>query len=135
MNCNIEPDDKKEFGIQAYKTLVKLYGNKNHYEVLEIKYSVRTLNYPASWECWALAAFMLPANIGEYLRAHNTPMSVLNMKKSMVLAMTDNKTDTLNQPTYKGNYDVEVSELTKMNLVNIIAFYSGYDVGHSTVSL
>jgi len=135
MSCNIEPTDKKAFGINVYKKLRELYGIKNHYDIPEIQNSLEVLEYPASWECWALVAFMLPANVGEYLRANNTPMDVLEMKREIIRAMTDGNRDSLNLPgEFKGNYNVEISQLTQMNLVNIVAIYSGYDIGRDLVA-
>ena len=49
MSCNIEPTDKKEFGINVYKKLNDTYGQKNYYEVAEIKEVVKVLDYPVSW--------------------------------------------------------------------------------------
>ena len=135
MQCKLEPTDKKEFGISVYKKLHDLYGMKNHYEIPEIQNSLKILDYPSSWECWALVAFMLPANVGEYLRAKETPMDVLNMKREIIRAMTDGKRDKLNLPgTFKGEYDVQTSQLTQMNLVNIVAMYSGYKIGRDLVT-
>ena len=135
MNCNMEPADKKEFGISVYKKLHDLYGMKNHYELAEIQNSLKVLDYPLSWECWALVAFMLPANAGEYLRTEETPMNVLDMKREIIRAMTDGNRDSLNLPgAVKGEYDVETSQLTQMNLVNIVAMYSGYKIGRNLVN-
>lgn len=134
MSCSIEPTDKKEFGINVYKKLHELYGMKNHYEIPEIQNSLDILEYPSAWECWALVAFMLPANISEYLRTKGTPMNVLEMKREIVRAMTDGNRDSLNLPSkVRGEYDVEVSQLTQMNLVNLIAFYVGYRSGRELV--
>ena len=135
MSCNIEPTDKKAFGINVYKKLHDLYGMKKHYEIPEIQNSLEILEYPSSWECWAFVAFMMPANVGEYLRAKGTPMDVLEMKRKIIRAMTDDNRDSLNLPNeFKGNYDVQTSQLTQMNLVNIVAMYSGYRIGRDLVT-
>lgn len=129
MSCSTEPTDKKAFGINVYKKLNDLYGRKKHYEVAEIQNSIKSLDYPVSWECWALVAFMLPANVGEYLRAKETPMNVLDMKRDMLKAMTYGERDSLNTPEFTGGKDIELSQLTQLNLVEIVSFYAGYSMG------
>jgi len=134
MSCG-ELVNKKEFGIQIYQTLKEKYGHKNYYEVIEIKETVKQLHYPESYECWALVAFMLPANVGEYFRAHGTPMKVLEMKKEFIRAMTDGTKESLNLPSGPKNmYDIEIPELTKANLVDVIALYEGRSLGYEIVS-
>ena len=127
--------NKKDFGIQVYKKLKETYGHKNHYDVIEIKEIVKILNYPESYECWALVAFMMPANVGEYFRAHGTPMKVLEMKKEFIRAMTDGSKESLNIPSGpKSMYDIEIPELTKANLVDVIALYEGRSLGYEIVT-
>lgn len=133
MSCSTEPTDKKAFGINVYKKLNDLYGRKKHYEVAEIQNSIKSLDYPVSWECWALVAFMLPANVGEYLRAKETPMNVLDMKRDMLKAMTYGERDSLNTPEFTGGKDIELSQLTQLNLVEIVSFYAGYSMGRDFV--
>jgi len=133
MSCSTEPTDKKAFGINVYKKLNDLYGRKKHYEVAEIQNSIKSLDYPISWECWALVAFMLPANVGEYLRAKETPMNVLDMKRDMLKAMTYGERDSLNTPEFTGGKDIELSQLTQLNLVEIVSFYAGYSMGRDFV--
>lgn len=135
MSCNTEPVDKKIFGIRIYNKLNELYGKKDYYEVFEIQNSLKVLDYPVSLEHWAMVAFMLPANVGEYLHAKATPMNVLDMKREMILAMTDGKRDSLNLPSvFKSGEDFETSSLTQMNLVNIVAMYAGYTIGRDLVN-
>lgn len=135
MRCNIDPVNKKEFGINVYKNLHEKYGQKNYYEVSEIKEVVKRLGYPVSYECWALVAFMMPANAGEYFRAKETPMDILGMKREFILAMTDGAKNNLTLPSGpKTMYDLEIPELTKVNLVNFIALYEGKNMGIDFVS-
>jgi len=134
MSCG-DLTNKKEFGIRIYQKLKEKYGQKNHYDVTEIKEVVSLLNYPKSHECWALVAFMMPANVGEYFRAQGTPMKVLEMKKEFILAMTDGSKESLNLPNGpKSMYDIEIPELTKVNLVNFIALYEGRSLGYDLVT-
>jgi galactitol-specific phosphotransferase system IIB component len=139
MSCSIEPTDKKEFGIDVYKYLRKTYGAKDYYEVVEIKNTVKYLDYPVSWECWALVAFMLPANVGEYFRSKGTPMDVVQMKKEFINTMTDGKRDTLSLPRdVNYEYDVEPSEIVKVlthrSLTNYFAARAGYRIGRGLFS-
>ena len=76
IHCGIEPTDKKAFGIAIYKYLRGIYGEKDYYEVSEIEDAVAMLGYPEVWECWALVAFMLPANVGEYFRSRGMPLTM-----------------------------------------------------------
>jgi len=123
--------NKKEFGVCVYQKLKEKYGQKTYYEVNEIQKVVSILNYPKNYECWALVAFMMPANVGEYFRAHGTPMNVLEMKKEFILAMTDGTKESLNLPSGpKTMYEIEIPELTKVNLVNFIALYEGKSMGY-----
>lgn len=132
MSCNIEPTDKKEFGINVYKKLNHTYGQKNYYDVSEIKEVLKVLDYPVSWECWALVAFMMPANVGEYFRAKGTPVDVLEMKKKFISEMTDGKRDSLSLPSgVRGEYDLNVEPLTQGNLVHVFALYAGYNIGRT----
>jgi len=127
--------NKKEFGVRVYQKLKEEYGQKKYYEVSEIQQVVSILNYPKNYECWALVAFMMPANVGEYFRAHGTPMKVLEMKKEFILAMTDGSKESLNLPSGpKTMYDIEIPELTRVNLVNFIALYEGRSLGIDLVS-
>ena len=134
MSCSIEPTDKKEFGINVYKKLNDTYGQKNYYEVAEIKEVLKVLDYPVSWECWALVAFMMPANVGEYFRAKGTPKDVLEMKKKFISEMTDGKRESLSLPSgIRSEYDVEPSQLMKLlthrSLTNYFAARVGYNIG------
>jgi len=133
MKC-LEPTDKKTFGLDVYKKLNDDYGQKRHYEVAEIEDSVIALGYLGAYTCWALVAFMLPANVGEYFRAKGTPMDVLMMKREFILAMTNGERNSLNLPKgVKSMYDIEVEELTQMNLVNMTAMYIGLNLGNSLI--
>ena len=134
MSCNIEPTDKKEFGINVYNYLRETYSSKDYYGIVEIKAAVKSLDYPVPWECLALVAFMLPANAGEYFRIKGTPMDIVNMKKEFINAMTDGKRDSLSLPSgIRSEYDVEVSEVVKLltnrSLVNLFAAKIGYRIG------
>ena len=91
MGCRIEPTNKKEFGTSMYVALKKEYGYKNHYEVLEIKEIFTQLGYPNDWLCWAMIAFMLPANVGEYFRAIGKPVDIVEIKRKFIKEMTDGK--------------------------------------------
>ena len=94
------------------------------------------MDYPVSWECWALVAFMMPANVGEYFRAKGTPMDVLEMKKKFISEMTDGKRDSLSLPSgIRSEYDIEPSQLMKLlthrSLTNYFAVYVGYRIGRN----
>jgi len=133
MECNI-PVDKKEFGISIYKKLYETYGYKNYYDISQISKTVEHLGYPKSWECWALVAFMLPANVGEYFRSQGLVLDVVEMKRQLIRAMTNGKQDTLVLPDgFNGEYDVEISQLPHMNLINMFAFSIGYEIGSGLV--
>jgi hypothetical protein len=56
MSCNKNLNNKKEFGINIYKELNSSYGQKNHYELLELRSALKQLEYPSYWECWAFKA-------------------------------------------------------------------------------
>jgi len=134
MSCSIEPTNKKEFGIQIYHLLKKEYGYKNYYEVSEIKEVFQDIGYPNAWLCWAMIAFMLPANAGEYFRAIGKPVDIVDIKRKFIKEMTDGKFDRLNVPTHeepvasKGEgYDINIFNIDKINLVDIIEAYNGDD--------
>jgi len=132
MGCNIEPTNKREFGINMYEALKKEYGYKNHYEVSEIKEVFNQIAYPNSWLCWAMIAFMLPANVGEYFRAINKPINIVDMKRKFIKEMTDGKLDRLyvsrhNEPNNSAGYDINIFNYDKINLVDIIEAYNGDD--------
>jgi len=62
-------------------------------------------------------------------------MKVLEMKKEFILAMTDGSKESLNLPNGpKSMYDIEIPELTKVNLVNFIALYEGRSLGYDLVT-
>jgi hypothetical protein len=129
-HCSIEPTNKREFGISVYAYLREQYGEKDHYSVPEIEKAVRSLDYPEAWECWALVAFMLPANAGEYFRSREIPMDVLSMKRAFIREMTEGERDTLRLSRQRiPDNDLTPAPLTQMNLVNLIAFYAGYRIG------
>lgn len=135
MSCNIELKNKKEFGINVYKELNSSYGQKNHYELLEIRSVLKKLEYPSTWECWAFVAFMMPANVGEYLRSQGTPMDIVEMKKEFIKEMTNGKRDSLSIPSniIKMYEDVEPSQLMKLlthrSMTNYFAAHAGYNIG------
>jgi len=134
MSC-VKLKNKKEFGINVYKELNSTYGQKNHYELLEIRNALKKLGYPSNLECWAFVAFMLPANVGEYLRSQGTPMNIVEMKKEFIREMTDGKRDTLSIPsTIISMYeDIEPSQISKLltnrSMTNYLAAYAGYSLG------
>jgi len=135
MSCNIKLNNKKEFGINVYKELNSIYGQKNHYELLEIRNVLKKLEYPSNLECWAFVAFMMPANVGEYLRSQGTPMNIVEMKKEFIAEMTDGKRDSLSIPsnTISMYEDIEPSQLIKLlthrSLTNYFAAHAGYSIG------
>ena len=129
MHCK-EPINLKEFGLDVYKNLNEKFGKKDYYEVTEIKESVRVCEYPVAYECWALVAFMMAANAGEYFRALGTPMDIVEIKRKLIRSMTDGKKNSLVLPSGpKDMYDLEIPELTKVNLVNFMALYEGETLG------
>ena len=132
MGCHSEPTNKKEFGISIYVSLKKEYGYKNHYEVAEIKEVFTQLDYPNDWLCWAMIAFMLPANVGEYFRAIGKPIDVVEIKRKFIKEMTDGKKDrlnvsTYNAPTTSSGYDINIFNYDRINLIDIIEAYNGDD--------
>ena len=134
MNHDTGPIDKKDFGVNIYKFLYETYGNKDYYEVTEIQDAVQALDYPISWECWALVAFMLPANAGEYFRSKGTPMNIVEMKKEFIETMSDGKQNRVTQSSrIRAEYDIEPSEiiksLTHRSLTNYFAARIGYSLG------
>ena len=134
MNC-LEPTNKKSFGIDVYKKLNEMFGQKNYYDVVEIETAIASLEYRIEYSCWAFVAFMLPANVGEYFRTKGTPLNILEMKRELILAMTDGERNSLNLPKgVKSMYDIEIEELTQMNLVNIVSIYTGYRLGRDIIN-
>jgi len=133
MGCKIEPNNKKEFGISMYAALKKEYGYKNHYEVSEIKEVFHQIGYPNSWLCWAMIAFMLPANVGEYFRAIGKPVNIVDMKRKFIQEMTDGKLNRLDVSTYQEptgsieGYNINIFNYDNINLVDIIDAYNGDD--------
>ena len=78
---------------------------------------------------------MMPANVGEYFRSKGTPMDVLEMKRKFIREMTNGKRDSLTLPNgIRAANDIEVPELTEMNLINIISMYTGYRIGQNLVN-
>lgn len=133
MGCKTEPTDKKEFGVSIYRLLKQKYGYKNHYEVSEIKEVFQEIGYPSTWLCWAMIAFMLPANVGEYFRAIGKPVNVIEIKRKFIKEMTDGEKDRLNVPTHDAlettheGYDIDIFNIDRINLVDIIEAYNGDD--------
>jgi len=130
MGCSVEPTNKKEFGMSMYVALKKEYGYKNHYEVLEIKEIFTQLGYPNDWLCWAMIAFMLPANVGEYFRAIGKPINIVEIKRKFIKEMTDGKQDrlnvsTYNEPTSASEYEINIFNYDRINLIDIIEAYNG----------
>ena len=130
MGCKIEPTNKKEFGISIYAALKEEYGYKNHYEVSEIKEVYTQLGYPNAWLCWAMIAFMLPANAGEYFRAIGKPVDIVDIKRKFIKEMTDGKKDRLNVSTYDAptftthtGYDIDICEYDTLDLVDFFDAY------------
>ncbi|MCF6243540.1 MAG: hypothetical protein L3J43_00720 [Sulfurovum sp.] len=139
MDC-IEPMNKKDFGIDIYKKLNETFGHKNYYELGEIQMIVKELSFREEYTCWALVAFMMPANVGEYFRTKGKSLNIIEMKKEFISAMTDGKRDTLSLPTnIVGEYDIEPGQLshflTHRSLTNYIAARAGYNIGHALVDL
>ena len=135
MNCNVELKNKKEFGIKVYEELNNTYGQKNHYELLEIRSVLKKLEYSSTWECWAFVAFMMPANAGEYFRSQGTPMDIVKMKKAFINEMTNGKRDSLSISSniIKMYEDVEPNQLVKLlthrSMTNYFAAHVGYSLG------
>ena len=134
VHCGIEPTDKKAFGIAVYKYLRETHGEKDYYQVSEIEDAVAMLGYPEAWECWALVAFMLPANAGEYFRSKGIPMDILDMKRAFIREMTDGQREVLRIPDHRiPDSDISPEPLTRANLVHVMALSAGYEIGAGLV--
>jgi len=77
-----------------------------------------------------MIAFMLPANVGEYFRAIGKPVDIVEVKRKFIKEMTDGKQDrlnvsTYNEPTTTSEYDINIFNYDRINLVDIIEAYNG----------
>lgn len=131
-NCSTEPTDKKDFGVTVYNYLKDKHGKKDYYSISEIKGAVKLLGYPEVWECWALVAFMLPADANEYLRTQNTPVDALEMKRTFIREMTDGKRETF-MPTRGDKVATSISKedyfIKNINLNNVSMLELGFELG------
>jgi len=65
--CAIAPGDKRALARDVGKHLTRLYGKRQNYSPTLVKASMRKLNFPDVWDCWALSLF---TGIGDFNSYH-----------------------------------------------------------------
>lgn len=55
--CAIALKDKRSLARHVGKHLTARYGKRTHYSPTLVKVTMRRLNYPDAWDCWALSLF------------------------------------------------------------------------------
>lgn len=81
--CAIEPQDKRRLGRRVGRDLQRRYGRKSHYAPAEIRSSMRRLEYPYTWDCWALSLYASPFDFDAFHRARNEVCDYQGMHAAM----------------------------------------------------
>ena len=64
--CALALQDKRTLARNVGKHLSARYGRRTHYSPALVKASMRRLNYPDVWDCWALSLFTSRADFETY---------------------------------------------------------------------
>jgi len=80
--------DKQQLAKRVGVDLVKHHGKKQHYSVAEIKSSARRLNFPDTWDCWALSMYCSPGDFDQYHRTIGEICDFSSMHHMMIDAVS-----------------------------------------------
>lgn len=64
--CVLAAVDKRFLARKVGDDLAKRHGRQAQYAVQDIKASVRRLNFPDAWDCWALSLYASPQDFVDY---------------------------------------------------------------------
>jgi hypothetical protein len=87
--CAQKPTDLRAFGKAVGDDLIKHHGKHPYYSVKQIRRSVKRLDFPLDWDCWAYALYSSPADFEAQHAATGEVCDYAAMKSEMFSAMTD----------------------------------------------
>jgi hypothetical protein len=84
--CAIALTDKRTLARNVGKHLTATYGKRAHYSPTLVKVTMRRLNYPDVWDCWALSLFTDRSAFDAYHDALGEVCSYASMHADMLSA-------------------------------------------------
>jgi len=85
--CTIGLDDQGKLGRRVGRDLRRRHGRKAWYTPEEVRGSMRRLDYPYMWDCWALSLYTSPSDFELFHRARNEVCDYLDMHTQMASSL------------------------------------------------
>jgi hypothetical protein len=86
--CAIDLRDKQKLGRRVGRDLQRRHGRKAWYSPEDIRSSMRRLDYPFMWDCWALSLYSSPIDFDAFHRARNETCDYQGMHAEMASCLT-----------------------------------------------
>jgi hypothetical protein len=85
--CAIALNDKRTLARNVGKHLTARYGKRTHYSPTLVKVTMRRLNYPDVWDCWALSLFASRDDFAAYHASLGEVCDYASMNTDMLSAV------------------------------------------------
>ena len=114
--CDLPPNDKRTLAKNVGDDLLSHHGKKKFYSAKEVKGSMRRLDYPVDWDCWAMALFLNEPDFTIFHDAAGEECNYASMKGEMAAALMD-------EPTSWFSPDLSWLELPDVDFSSIFDFF------------
>lgn len=85
--CAIKPVDQRKLGQRVGRDLRRRHGQRAHYTPEQVRDSMRRLDYPYMWDCWALSLYTSPFDFDAFHRARNEACDYAGMHAEMASSL------------------------------------------------
>ena len=85
--CAIAIKDKRALARNVGKHLTARYGKRAHYSPTLVRTTMRRLDYPVGWDCWALSLFTSADDFNAYHTALGEACNYAAMNSEMLSAV------------------------------------------------
>ena len=89
--CTLPAADKRHMARRVGQDLARQHGKKSDYTPKEIKASARRLNFPDTWDCWALSLYTSVSDFTDYHAKTGETCDYASMHAAMVEAVTTDR--------------------------------------------
>lgn len=87
--CQLSPTDKKQYGKDVGKILLKQHGAKKYYSVEQVMKASRESLHNVDWHCWAMCLFTSEGEFNAFHKAIGESCDYGMMRGQMTSALTD----------------------------------------------
>ena len=88
-SCAKPPKNKKVYAKNIGQILVRNYGKKKYYSILEVQKTTKMVS-SVDWVCWAMCLYVSPSEFDAYHQSIGEICDYSEMRSEMALAITDN---------------------------------------------